>query len=240
MVKLKSLSLVMLFMALALSITSCSKDNDEEPISIPQYMTIHIGDEYNLGLFSQWTTTNDFIASVSNNGIVTGLHVGECIISDGENKCEFSIRGNILLYDEPLTDWGISKSRLISICGSNYIESKGNIGYKTNNISCPMVAYMFKNDQLSAAIVLVSTAKTSTLAEFLLERYLLVEQSGYEYYFLNGNSMSKVTMAVGLTFYNVDYWMVAYIPVNQSRAEVDNDYNMRAIVNDLMSIPKCK
>lgn len=238
MSKLKLLSALMLFIASSVALSSCSDDEKDAPSnpSIPKTKTMTVGDTWNIGANGVSTTDNDFIVSVTNKSVAKAEHVGDCIISNGQNKCKVSVKGRTVLYKDPITQWGISKSQLISICGNDYIEQNGNIGYKNNDTTCPMVAYMFKNNALSGVGVLVSTDKSETLAKFLVERYLPVEQSGYEYYFVNNNNPSKVTTAVMLSFYNADYWMVTYVPANKSRASFYKNSAISAMLSKMISI----
>lgn len=235
MSKLKLLSLVMLFMASSLALSSCSDDEDTlaNP-TIPTTKSMTVGEVWSIKGSGTLITDNDFIVSISENHNVKAEHIGDCIISNGDSKCKVHVNGRITLYKDPVTQWGISKSQLISICGEDYIEQNGIIGYKNNDSTCPMVAYTFKNNALNGVGVLVSTDKSETLAKFLVERYLPVEQSGYEYYFVDNNNPSKVTTAVMLSFYNVDYWMVTYVPINESRASLD--FDISAMLSKIMNI----
>lgn len=241
MSKLKLLSLLMLFITSTIAFSSCSDDEKNSPQNplnptIPKTKTMTVGETWNIGESGTLSTDNDFIVSVSSKHIAKAEHIGNCIISNGANMCKVSVKGRITLYKDPITQWGISKSQLISICGSNYIEQNGIIGYKSGDPDCPMVAYGFKNNGLSSVGVLVSTDKSETLAKFLVERFLPVEQSGYEYYFVNNNNPSKVTMAVMVSFYSIDYWMVTYVPVNESRASSPEYSDISALLSKMTSI----
>ena len=238
MSKLKLISFLMMFIASTITLSSCSDDGKDAPSnpSIPKTKTMTVGDTWDMGVNGISTTDNDFIVSVTDKGVAKAEHVGDCIISNGQNKCQVSVKGRIVLYKDPVTQWGISKSQLIAICGNDYIEQNGNIGYKNNDTTCPMVAYMFKNNALSCVGVLVSTDKSETLAKFLVERFLPVEQSGYEYYFVNNNNPSKVTTSVMLSFYNADYWMVTYVPANNSRAATEESSDISTVLSKMISI----
>lgn len=229
---------MMLFIASSVALSSCSDDEKDAPSnpSIPKTKTMTVGDTWNIGVNGVSTTDNDFIVSVTDKSVATAEHVGDCIISNGDSRCNVSVKGRISLYKDPITQWGISKSQLISICGNDYIEQNGNIGYKSNDPNCPMVAYMFKNNALNGVVVLVSTKKSEILAEFLVERYLPVEQSGYEYYFVNNNNPSKVTTVVMLSFYDADYWMVTYVSANKSRTTFYENSAINAMLSKMIGI----
>lgn len=232
--KFKVLLLATLFIIPAVAFLSCSDDEKDNPANptLPTNKTMTVGETWNISRSGTSTSDNDFIVSISGDNIAKAEHVGDCTIINGRDQCKVSVKGRISLYKDPVTQWGISKSRLISICGEDYIDQNGNIGYKSNNPACPMVAYMFKNNALNGVGVLVSTDKSDTLADFLIERYLPVEQSGYDYYFINNNNPSKATTAVMLSFYNADYWMVTYVPINASRTSSI----IKSDINDMMSI----
>lgn len=212
------LSLLLIFMGVAL-FSSCSDDKEDSAISIPTTNSIPVGSSFSFGLSGNWSSSNNFVASVDNDGNVKAEHVGECIISNGNHNCIVTVTPKSNLIKEPITEWGISKPQLISKCGTDYQESGTAIGYKTNSNIAPMIMYSFDSyNRLSSSVVMVKTAYTSELVDFLIERYRPVTMDGYDYYFVNGYSSQSISTVIGMGLYKYDkdYWMVLYMPYSSS------------------------
>lgn len=216
---------------------SCSnsddEDNNEPTYNVPTIKLIPVGSSFKIGPTDNWTSSNDFVASVSQNGLIQAVHVGDCVISNGRSDCKVSVTAKSNFMKEPLTTWGVSKAFVISKCGNNYMTSGESIGYSTGDSKYPLIMYMFKNDRLSGSVITVSTSYTGTLTDFLLERYYPVDKDGYDFYFINGYTTSTITTIVGLTLYNQSYWSVSYIPFNTVRGGNEIDASFRT---DLMQL----
>ena len=72
------------------------------------------------------------------------------------------------------------------------------------------VWFIKQNDKLCCT-VLVKSSYSSTLADFLLERYLIVSEKDGLFLFLNGLNLDTATMAVTLQLYDSSYWQVMYL-----------------------------
>jgi hypothetical protein len=72
--------------------------------------------------------------------------------------------------------------------------------------------YVFENEKLSGAGVLVCSSCTKSLAAYLVERYRPVSREGEHYYFINTPSEQKSAIRVALTLGKTKYWSVMYMP----------------------------
>lgn len=212
-----SASLLIMFFVLSFTFTSCVTDDAEPELQIPTSQTIQVGNSFNLGFSANWDSSNDFVAEVSLEGVITANHVGECIISDGSKKCAVTVSPKSHFMTEPITEWGMKKSLLISKCGSDYKESGDAIGYATGIAKTPLIMYTFKDDKLSSSLIMVDVDYSESLMDFLLERYRPVNQEGYTFYFANGYSETSITTFVSASLYNKDFWSVLYIPFSNTR-----------------------
>lgn len=219
----KILSLLLMFMGVTI-FAACSDEKDEPKILIPTAKSISVGTSFSLGVQGVWKSSNDFVASVNNDGNVIAEHVGKCTISNGKNSCKVTVTPKSNFLKEPITEWGISKSQLISKCGSDYKESGNSIGYLTNSNVAPITMYSFdSNDRLSGSVVMVNTDYTSEMADFLVERYQPVYVDGYDFYFTNGYTAQSISTAVCVSLYknNKNYWLVVYMPFESSTRSLD-------------------
>lgn len=214
---------------------SCSKD-DEPSINIPSSISVNVGSSYNLGVDGDWSTSNDFVASVSDKGVVYGEHVGDCNITIGNKSCKVSVKGTINLYKDPIIDWGISKSEVISRWGNNYTEIGNAIGYYTDDLKAPILMYSFENGKLSNAVMTVSTDYTSTMVDFLLERYLPIGMSGYDFFFINNGTLQTSSTVIGVRLFNVNYWEIIYMPYTFTKSGEIGNSDFENDLNILMSL----
>lgn len=227
---------MMMFLITSFLLPSCSKD-DEPTINIPSSISVNVGSSYNFGVEGDWSSSNDFVASVSNKGVVNGEHVGDCDITVGNKRCKVSVKGTINLYIDPITEWGMSKSMVIAKWGEkDYIDTGDNIGYTTGNTNVPLIAYNFENGKLAAAIVMVSTNYTSKLIDYLLERYESLGIYDNDFFFINNYTLQSATTVIGVQLYNVDYWEIIYMPNTYTKSREIDKSDIENDLNILMSL----
>ena len=222
MTHFKLLPLMLLFIA-SFFTTSCSNNDDEPDLSIPSTQTLLVGESFNLGFEGAWTSSDEFVASVDNNGIIKANHVGKCTISYGKNSCLVKVDATSNFMEEPLCEWGMNKSTVISICGKNYQTNGNSIAYSTGVSKTPLIMYSFTNDKLIGSAIAVSTNYIESAIIFLKERYKYLGIDDGTYYFINGSTLEKSTTAISLSLLNSNYWSIVYIPSNDSRSTVNYD-----------------
>jgi hypothetical protein len=210
---MKSKRLLVLLYTTVVLLTGCTKDEIPSPtpsVSVPSSATVNVGQTFPLGSTQAWLSSNTFVATVSNEGIITGNHVGNCVVSCSAGSCRVTVRANTNLFRDPITQWGISKSQVIAREGTDYHESGNSIGYNTENDKVPLLMYTFTNDLLESTTLMVRTAYTNEVVDHLSERYRYLGQVGSAFYFADGVSDSTSTTAVVLQYYNSSYWVVIY------------------------------
>lgn len=226
---------------LIVTFNSCDKD-DEDLISLSvSEKTLNFEDEYQIEATSNsvitYTVENEYNAEVSETGLVTARFVGETniLLENAEDNKTFKIivEPKYNLYPEPDVEFGDTKSSIIAQFGSDYTETTSAIGYTDYSSAAPIIMFTFDdNNILDGYSIMVSSAYSSTLANFLTERYLIASYDDDTYLFINGLSTTTATMVIGLELYNISYWMVMYIPntstTKSSKIEsisVSNDFD---------------
>ena len=175
---------VMSMTMFGLFVTSCSKDDVEEPHVILTTTDIVMNYKQTKKLTavnaSSWRTENDFVAEVDENGLVTGGHVGttRIIASNGSSSatCNVTILPKYNLYDTPILDWGDSMSEIRNKETHEY-ESKTsnstslvyNYTYDTEN-PC-LVVYYWKNGEMYWVTLFLKWTYFPNAVDYLLERY---------------------------------------------------------------------
>ena len=233
-------------------LTSCSNDdsnaivvNTKTPVVLNYEKTLQIDATSESPM--TYESENRFHADVDSKGVITGGHVGETniIISNGKKSQKIPITIEPLhdLYKTPCPGWGKSKNEIIAVYGYPDNETETVIGYTNYSNAAPLVMYLFDdNDLLMASSVIVKMGYTSSLVDFLLERYIPIAVDSKEYtaVFMNEINESKITTAIYLSVYNMSYMMVLYMDVrgvlNNTRAVDDTILNeFRGAIESFMN-----
>lgn len=220
---MKQKHLCLFLLASVLMLAGCTKEpipnntgnngggNGGINVNVPSQASVKVGQTYNLGSAQSWSSSNTFVATVASNGIITGQHVGNCTVSCPYGSCRVTVSATINLFRDPITQWGMSKTQVISQEGYDYEETSGGaIGYQTGNTIAPVLMYTFQNNKLKTASIMVKNTYTSQVVDHLKERYRYLGYEGGAYYFADGVSSSDSKTAVVLQYLNTSYWAVHY------------------------------
>lgn len=191
-------------MMTVLAITGCSKD-DKLTLST-NTLSLYSKDTEQITASEQstWSSEDEFVASVSENGIVKGGHVGKTIIKatseNGEAKCAVEVKPKYNTYTEPILEFGASKAT-IKAKESRTLESEiaTRLTYKPDKSTIKSVAYAFENGAMIGAGVMLNTASAMEAADFLIERYLVISAgSGNIIGLMLNNLPSKANMSISM------------------------------------------
>ncbi|MDD2330673.1 MAG: hypothetical protein PHW88_07320 [Bacteroidales bacterium] len=116
------------------------------------------------------------------------------------------------LYPTPVLEFGMSKTDLVHRLGIPERSTKDGIIYANFSTAAPYVMYVFEDEKLSGAGVLVCSSCTKSLAAYLVERYRPVSREGEHYYFINTPSEQNSALWVALTLGKTKHWSVMYMP----------------------------
>ncbi len=209
---------MMLTLASLVGFCSCSSDDKEESVNLPTSKSMWVGDVYDLQYKSNWVSNNTFVASVSNNGVITANRAGTANIYSNAHSCQVTVHPNVTLYKEPITEWGITQSNLINKRGKADSSSSTAVAYNLNSDITPYEMYSFENGKLSAAVIVVSTLYTEYMLEHLSDRYepAYADSDELTAVFINAETLEQTSTTITTTYYNSSYWMVVYMPFNKS------------------------
>lgn len=133
------------------------------------------------------------------------------------------------LYPDPVLDFGLSRTDMVQRLGKPERSTKDGIIYAGYSTAAPYVMYVFDDEKLAGAGVLVGSSCTKPLAAYLVERYLHVSTKGEYYYFINTPSEQEPPMLVAVTLSKSKFWSVMYLPSSQ-------DPGIRRKLNALMHL----
>lgn len=212
--------LFLVLIAIPAILSGCRKDDTYNNVTLDKYsiemrtgdtQTVHVvtGDPDKVA----WGSVNGFVASVD-NGKISGLRIGQTIVTANNASVSVTVKGRVDLYDEPMNNlrWGMTKEQVVSLLGVPAKIDNNILTYTLISSVNSFKSYEFdRNNRLTVANITVSKDKTAQLEDFLGERYLLInEGSGVDKDYINSLTYSDATIIVSRTVYDDDYWLVSY------------------------------
>lgn len=202
----KYLFLTLAILSMAVTFTACSSDNDDNGFSISLSEATIKGVDNFMQITSsspnvKWSSENPYVATVTSEGKIKSVHVGETYIvaqSNGKTKkCKVTVTPQYFIYKEPITDFGKSKEEIIKALGTPSLEEGDILSYVNDNQDI-VVNYIFKEGKLDNCIVLLKvTLNIINLVDFLKERYELVPRDfNGNYAFINALTTKEANMVV--------------------------------------------
>lgn len=202
---------MMMLCALAFTFISCGDDKDDDAPThfsvTPDNVTLYAGQEKQLSASGaiQWSSDNEFVATVDEQGKVTAHHIGTANIfaSDGNamGQCAVTVQPQYNCWATPLFNWGASMNQ-IRAAESHPLETVADrylVYSYTEGSTQAYVQYVFDDGGLEGINVLADDSEFNNVAYFLLERYCYAQENGGRYYFINSTSLDTTTMLVVLS-----------------------------------------
>lgn len=218
-------------------VAGCTKDEEQkDKVNIPENVSVKVNSSVNLGYVQPWETSNAFIAEVTDDGMITGKHVGSCTVKCSEASCNVTVTANHTLYTEPLLDWGITKAELISRKGQPDRESGNVLMYETGNNAAPYEMYNIKNNVLESSGMMILSSYTSSMTDHITDRYQPIYYDDDYYYFANAYTLSNASIIVvaGLSN-NAQYWLVMYTEYTSNK-----NCQTSKVTEMMQSIEECR
>lgn len=212
--------LFFVLIAIPAILTGCRKDDGGNNVTLDKYalemrtgdvQTVYVvtGDPNNVA----WGSLNEFVATVD-RGRISGLRIGQTVVTANNASVAVTVRGRIDLYDEPLENlrWGMTKEQVVSLLGVPAKIDGNVLTYDITSAVNSFKSYEFdSNNRLTVANISVSKDKTSQLDDFLGERYLLMNSgSSQDRDYINSLTYSTARMVVSRTSLDESYWLVSY------------------------------
>lgn len=220
---------ILLLAFMSIVFVSCNK---EKLITLSNTTTtLHHGDTYQISAQCEnpitYSSANEYHAKVSNTGLVTAQYVGRTTISlnseDDNKSFTVIVSPTSNLYQEPNISFGDTRSTVISRLGTPDATMDNSIAYNDYSNAAQMLIVTFKNDRVDYYGVVVKSAYSSELATFLGERYDFIGYSDDIFLYRNGLTENTTTMYVGMTLYNLNYWMLLYMSTDSMKSHNELD-----------------
>ncbi|MBD9177607.1 MAG: hypothetical protein EGP82_00240 [Odoribacter splanchnicus] len=234
---------VLFLLVMVAAFVACSKDDDGLDVGNDE-ITLQSDGTYTITAKTDnplvYTSNNEYVAKVTNDGIIKAQRIGEANIevSDGSSSANILVKvtPKYNTYPAPFLEFGTSKSDIIAKYGTPDSETTNGIGYTNYSTKAPMLMFLFdSNNKLSATSVLVKTSYSSELGSFLAERYapFTYSDESYTIFFVNGLTKNSITMAVGASVYNLNYWLVTYFPYIPTKSSSTKTFSFDELIKNM-------
>lgn len=222
----------------AMVLTGCSKEDVKPPMSIKNNdLSIHHDGTVKLIVENAaeavtYSSENELIAEVSDDGIVTGGVKGstKITVKSGQETaiCNVTVETLINYIPEPNMQFGQSRTVI-----KNAVKSDGEVIFDDESMYAQsrfvdgsefLYIYLFEDDKLQVSIfAFETTSKTiSVIADFLLERYIAVSSTKtYEYTFISPDQKTAVGLFPSDDLSTI---FVMYMPVEETRSTTRDHY----------------
>lgn len=202
----------------------CSKEETkpQELLVSTINISFYSGDTLRINAISDfnivYNSDNEFHATVSSSGLVTGIKVGETIINITSNGISKEISVEVLprqeLFPGLILDWGKLRSSIISEQGDPDESTIDDILYFKFG-EAEWISYDFDdNDKLIATWVYLKSASSSLVIEFLKERYAFIDKQNGVDFFSDSYSADDATLfiAIGEDSFDPNFLLLSYEP----------------------------
>jgi len=220
------------FILVLLITNACGKNNESIDLKDTE-VTLYAEEEYSIKANSDtkisYESKNEYIATVTENGIVTAVTIGETsiILNNGSDNKIFkvTVKPKYDLYPNPDLSFGSTKSSIVSKYGTPDREDENGIAYENYSYAAPIVSYRFIEDKLVSSAVIVKTSFNKDLLGFLFERYIYLgmDDEGEAFLFINNLTEESATMDIVAKEFDENYWIVGYLPISSDKSVTFGD-----------------
>ena len=215
-----------LFVSAALMLVACNESNLQlSPSSVNLYYeeTQQVEVVSETGSF-EWSTANDFHATVNSAGKITAGHVGSTVITAKQGKkegtCSVTIKPKYFLYDTPYLAWGETMTQVTNKLGTPYQTQSNVLVYVLSEANGIIAMYMFTDGKLTSVGITLNVNNATVLTYYLVERYQPFSADNGTYYFMNAMNFDAATLGLMMRYVSgngMQYYQVIYAPISQQQ-----------------------
>lgn len=231
----------LLTIALSCVLCACGGEDDEPAVKFSD-KSLSYGETYAIpnGNKTEWTSSNDLIASVSGS-TVKAERVGEVTISSKKGSFKVTVTPNTYVYTEPCLKWGSNKSTVRSYMNnitSVYVNEDNSTTltyYGSGKVI--LYTYSFENSGLKSAGVALDGdyVDVDAMSDFMIERYvpIKIDESNYTVYFVSPDEKTFVGMQLK-TYGRTIAYLISFVPTSSSSRSA---FELLDIIEDFDSTP---
>lgn len=174
MKKIKSIILLSLIALIVSTVSSCSKDDDDnlkfQDVSITAGSTMTLSTGKDL----KWTSENNYIATIS-NGEIEAKRVGEVKMASDKGTFKVKVTPQYSYFNEPYMQFDASKQSVKNAMKSYSLigETDDALLYQGNGYTT-YIMYSFENSKLKYSYIMTKSTYSTQVANWTAERYIYV------------------------------------------------------------------
>lgn len=218
-------------MAFALPLVFASCEKNDEPIVLPEGVSINVYETDALEVAGEWTSSNEFVATVDKKGNVTAHHVGEAVLTviDGTQTatCKVVVNPVNTSYTFPSFAWGSDVATIKSlntnltlleelvedgVCYLSYLTGSSYPGYI---YSIPV------EGGLDASSIVADINDTENWEDFMYQYFADLEEDEEWYYLINANTVAEATIAVQYGWNDETSIIATFMPLTEETRSGD-------------------
>lgn len=218
-------------MAFAMPLVFASCEKNDEPNVLPEGMSINVYETGDLEVAGNWTSSNEFVATVDKKGKVTTHHVGEAVLTlvDGTQttSCTITVNPVNTSYTFPSFAWGSDVNAVKSYCSAltlleEYADEEGGwiLSYLTGS-EFPGYIYFVAPEGLAACSIVVDINDTDNWEEFMYQYFADIEEDEEWYYLINANTVAEATIAVQYGWNDDTSIIATFMPLTEETRSGD-------------------
>lgn len=217
-------------MAFAMPLVFASCEKNDEPNVLPEGMSINVYETGDLEVAGNWTSSNEFVATVDKKGKVTTHHVGEAVLTlvDGTQttSCTITVNPVNTSYTFPSFAWGSDVATIKSLnTNLTLLEELVEDGvcylsYLTGS-SYPGYIYFVAPEGLAACSIVVDINDTDNWEEFMYQYFADIEEDEEWYYLINANTVAEATIAVQYGWNDDTSIIATFMPLTEETRSGD-------------------
>ncbi len=205
-------------------LAACSSDPKQAPSLNYSNITLKAGQTRQLISSEEgrksiaWSSSDRFVASVSNAGLVAARKVGTATIHANGVACQVTVEPVYNLYEEPITEWGASREKIIDRHGEPEHDYGSLITYSNVSDAISLIRYFLDEDGgLNTVQMCLHEDKATGIDDFIRERYEYLRPDGPLLLYVNAFEEKDATTFVMLGLVSLSpeedadlYWLVVY------------------------------
>lgn len=238
---------------MAFAFTSCGDDENPQEIylntnsaaiSYHQTQTLTATEKN-----CNWSSDNEFVATVDKDGVVTANHVGEATITAEKNgvsaSCKVTVVATNTAFTLPVLDWGATVAQVKAKVPTNLKlvqDEADELGYESDgNGGFPAYGYTFTNNALDGAglVVTLQQDEEGDLMGLLDQNFLLFNENDEEgiFEYINANTEAEATTGAQYELNDAGNVSVFFYPMNASNRGGDKEatiFRVRTLMHKIV------
>lgn len=174
MKKIESIILLSLIALIVSTVSSCSKDDDDNLKFQDVSITAGSTKALSTGKDLKWTSENDYIATIS-NGEIEAKRVGEVKMASEKGTFKVKVTPQYSYFNEPYMQFGASMQNVKdAMKGYTLVSEQSKALVYEGHGYTSLIMYSFEDSKLKYSYIMTKSTYSTEVANWTAERYIYV------------------------------------------------------------------